>query len=90
MKQPEKTILNGREIEYNDVIHHHTDTHFDWKDRIKILFTGRCRIHSEIYTMEVVNVRGSRATVYIPPIIKRRNTVVGLAHNGKDFQSQKQ
>lgn len=79
--EPNKKTINGREVEYRDVIHHHTETKFDFWDRIKILFHGKCLISSEIYTKEFCNVQGSEAISRVPPIIKRKPQIMGMSHS---------
>jgi hypothetical protein len=79
--QVKKKIINGREFEYLDVIHHHVETHFDFWDRIKILFHGKCRSSSEIYTKEFCHVQGSEAIVRVPPLIRRKPRTVGMMHS---------
>lgn len=79
--EPNKKNINGREIEYLDIIHHHTETKFDVWDRIKILFHGKCRISSEIYTKEVCHVQGSEAIASVPPIFRRKQKHVGFSHS---------
>lgn len=60
----EKTFYRGRE--YQDVIHHSTNTVFSFMDRIKILFGKRVYIESEIYcNNEMVNVVGSEAKTFV-------------------------
>lgn len=76
-----KKTLNGRVVEFNDTIHHHTETKYDWKDRIRILFGRMSHTHSQIYTKEIVNVVGSEATVRVQPIFKRKPRIMGLSTN---------
>lgn len=79
MINTDKKIVNGREIEFVDTIHHHTETKFDWKDRIRILFGRMSYTHSQIYTKEIVNVSGSEATVRVQPLFKRKPKLMGLS-----------
>jgi hypothetical protein len=78
----EKKVINGREIEYLESIHHETISVFDWKDRIRILFGRPCRIVSQIYTKNSAIVSGSDAQVYVTPIIKRKPKTMGLVGPG--------
>ena len=75
---PDKKILNGREIEFSDVIHHHTETIYGWKDRIRILFGRKSITVSKIYTKERCNVVGSEASVYVSPLLRTKPKIVGL------------
>lgn len=91
MTYTNKKSVNGREIQFNDTIHHHTETKYDWKDRIRILFGRISHTHSEIYTKEWCNVAGSEATVRVSPLFKRKPRVMGLSsidktnnNNGKN------
>ena len=86
----EKKIVQGREIEYIESIHHETVTVFDWKDRIRILFGRPTRIVSEIYTKNSAIVSGSEAQVYVTPLVKRKPKTMRLVApmgNGTDFDS---
>jgi hypothetical protein len=74
----EKKVVNGREIEFLESIHHETVTVFDWKDRIRILFGRPTRIVSQIYTKNSAIVSGSEAQVYVTPLIKRKPRTMGL------------
>lgn len=89
MQEQITKLQDGREIKHIDTIHHHTDTHFDFMDRVRILFTGKCRVHSEIYTGEICHVKGSKATVYVPPIFKKKDRLVGLVSNRDFVNTQK-
>lgn len=69
-----KKTINGREIEYLDVIHHSTTTKFNLWDRIKILLGCEVIISSEIYTQhEWCKVVGSEAKTRVAPLIKRNH-----------------
>lgn len=84
----EKKVVQGREIEFLQSIHHETITVFDWKDRIRILFGRPTRVVSQIYTKNSAIVSGSEAQVYVTPIIKRKPKTMGLVMsppNGTDF-----
>lgn len=87
MQEETRVLPDGRAITYRDTIHHHTDTHIDFWDRIKILFHGRLNIHSEIYTADVCHVKGSEAKTYVPPIIKKKARVVGMVSKS-DFAGE--
>lgn len=78
----EKKVVGGREIEFLEYITHHTETVFDWKDRIRILFGRPTRIVSQIYTKNSSIVTGSEAQVYVAPIIKRKPRTMGLYATG--------
>lgn len=84
----EKKVINGREIEFLESIHHETISVFDWKDRIRILFGRPTRIVSQIYTKNSAIVSGSEAQVYVTPLIKRKpktSWLVGPGGNGTDL-----
>lgn len=61
--------VNGRWIEYNDVIHHTTDTRFSFWDRIKILLGKTVYINSEIYCKEEVSVVASEANTHVARLL---------------------
>jgi len=64
-----KKTINGREVEYLDVIYHTTTTKFKFWDRIKILFGKEVITRSEIYTQnECCFIVGSEAEAHVAPI----------------------
>jgi hypothetical protein len=68
-----KTI-NGREIEYLDVVHHTTRTKFKMWDRIKILLGKEVVTESELFTQhEHCLVVGSEAKSYVIRLIPRKS-----------------
>ncbi len=74
-----KIEINGRTIEYLDVVHHRTVTKFGFWDRIKILFGKEVITNSELYTdHEHCIVLGSTAKTHIPPMIIRKSKGGGL------------
>ena len=69
----ERTIVDGKEIEHLDVIHHSTTTEFGFKDRIKILFGAKIFIDSKIYTKnEYCSVVIAEAKGHTSRLFKRR------------------
>lgn len=89
MKNIKTKILNGEEVEYQDVIHHKTTTEFSFWDRIKILFGAKLVIKSELFTgHEFCIIHGSDATSYVEPLIRKRNSeglsiTIGEGHECK-------
>lgn len=74
-----KKTINGREVEYLDVIHHTTTAKFKFWDRIKILLGKEVITSSELYTQhEWCKVVGSEAKTHVAPLIKRKS--VGMMH----------
>jgi hypothetical protein len=66
----DKFAINGREVEYLDVIHHTTTIKFKFWDRIKILLGKEVITSSEIYTQhEWCKVVGSEAKTHVAPLI---------------------
>jgi hypothetical protein len=75
-----KKTINGREVEYLDVIHHTTTTKFKFWDRIKILLGKEVITSSELYTQhEWCKVVGSEAKTHVAPLIKRKS--IGMMHS---------
>ena len=75
-----KKTINGREVEYLDVILHTTTTKFKFWDRIKILLGKEVITSSELYTQhECCKVVGSEAITHVAPLIKRKS--VGMMHS---------
>lgn len=75
-----KKTINGREVEYLDVIYHITTPKFKFWDRIKILLGKEVITSSEIYTQnEWCIVVGSKAKTHVAPLIKRKS--VGMMHS---------
>lgn len=69
-----KKTINGREVEYFDVIFHTTTTKFKFWDRIKILFGQEATTSSEIYTQnDCCKVVGSEAKTNVAPLLKRKS-----------------
>lgn len=69
-----KKIINGVEIEYLDVIHHHTTTKFKMWDRIKILFGKEAVTQSEIYSAhEDCRILGSEAKTYVKKFFYKKS-----------------
>ncbi len=67
-------VINGRSIDYLDVVHHTTTTKFDFWDRIKILFGSEVVTESELYTNhDHCLIVGSEAKTRIPSLIKRKH-----------------
>lgn len=65
--------INGKEVEYLDVVHHTTTTKFGFWDRIKILLGKEVITNSELYTdHEHCIIVGSTAKTHVPPIITRK------------------
>lgn len=68
----EKSI-NGRKVNYLDVIHHTTTTHLNFWDRIKVLLGKEIIVQSEIYTQhEHCIVVGSEAKGFVPRLIPKK------------------
>jgi hypothetical protein len=69
-----KKTINGREIEYLDVIHHHATIQFSVWDRIKILIGKKVVVSSDIYVMsQCCIVSGSEAVTRVYPLIQRKS-----------------
>ena len=65
--------LDGKLVNYLDVLKHTTSTKFKWKDRIRILFGGTVVTHSDIYTLNYkCKVVGCEARVMVEPMFGRR------------------
>lgn len=74
--QKTKKTVNGREIEYLDVIHHNSITSFSFYDRIKILFGKKLHVQSQIYTdHEYCKVLGSDSKTFVEPFFTRRKKI---------------
>jgi uncharacterized membrane protein len=70
----EKTIVNGKEIEHLDVIHHSTTGRLDFWSRIKMLFGKQVTFSVVIYTMhEHCIVVGAVPNAWVGPLIKPKN-----------------
>ena len=80
-----KKTINGRDIEYLDVIHYKTRTKFKMWDRIKILFGKEVVTYSELYTgHEKCIIVSSSAKCYVPEFFpKKRNSYDGGSFNVK-------
>jgi hypothetical protein len=66
-------VINGKSIDYLDVVHHTTTTKFKMWDRIKILFGKEIITQSELYTNhDHCLILGTTAKSYVPPIIRRK------------------
>lgn len=66
-------IINGRQIEYLDVIYHTTTAKFTFWDRVRILFGKPLTISSSIYTKNTeILVSGSEAITSVEPFFKPR------------------
>jgi hypothetical protein len=73
-----ETFIENRTIQYEDVVLHTTITQLGFVDRLKILFGARIYINSEIFTGEVVNVKGSKATTIVEKLFKSKSK--GMVH----------
>jgi len=67
-----KKIIDNREIEYADVIHHTTRTKFSFWERVRILLGKEAVINSEIYTKAECHVVYSEAKSSVVPFIVRK------------------
>ena len=77
-----KKIIDGKEIEYLDVIYHTVTTRFSFWDRIRILFGKEAITRSELYTQhEWCKVVGSEAKTHVMPLISRKSTGKGLVES---------
>lgn len=75
-----KKIINGKEVEYSDVIHHTTTTSFNFWDRIKILLGKNLITTSQIYTTnELCHIVGSEAQAEVEPLINRKSLPMTLS-----------
>lgn len=64
-----KEIVEGKELEFGDCLHNNTEVHFDWKDKIKILFGRPLIISLQIYVKnERVDILKSTAQSFVSPI----------------------
>lgn len=73
-------FLNGREIDYKDVIHSHITTRFSFWDRVKILLGKNVRTHLQVYTgHDEALVVGSEAHTTVDRIITRKSR--GMMHS---------
>lgn len=82
-----KKTINGREVEYLDVIHHTTTTKFKFWDRIKILLGKEVITSSELYTQhEWCKVVGSEAKSSVAPlIVKKSKGMINMCDGKKNF-----
>lgn len=78
--EKKKKVINGREVEYLDVVHHSTTTKFKMWDRIKILLGKKAVTSSELYTQhDWCKVVGSEAKTYVERLIPKKS--VGMMHS---------
>jgi len=71
--EPRKKVINGREIEYLDVIYHTTTSKFKFWDRVKILFGKEVVTNSKLYTEhEWCKVVGSEAQSSVSPLFSKK------------------
>ncbi len=66
-------VINGKAIEFKDIIHHSTSTKFKFLDRIKILFGKAAITYSEIYTKDEASVLYSEAKTFVEPFMKQKS-----------------
>lgn len=72
--EKKKKTVNGREIEYLDVVHHSTTTKFNWWDRIKILLGKSAVTNSELYTQhDWCKIVGSEAMTSVERLMPKKS-----------------
>ena len=75
----QKKTINGREVEYLDVVYHTTRTKFKMWDRIKILLGQEVVTDSKLYTKhEHCHIVGSTAKSYVPRLFPKKS--IGMMH----------
>lgn len=67
-----KKVVNGKEVDYADVIHNTVRTKFGFKDRFKILFGREVCTQNLIYTEQECSPVGTETKVTVANFFKKR------------------